>query len=156
MPLFLSSDHRPVRCTAHFHACLKPMLFVCGFTDRNQELAGLPTASSVNVKHIAQVAVGALIERSHEPYARLNSQNTARPGHLLRAFPWASHQSSPASASYVLSLLKTICMLFTLPQVFTQTARILISQGLQESASDRLQMFFRAAGRWLLKNQCRF
>ena len=63
--------------TAQFNACLKPVFFVCSFTDRNQELADLPAASSVDAKHIPQVAAGPLIKGTHEPYARLNSHDTA-------------------------------------------------------------------------------
>jgi hypothetical protein len=55
------------------------MFLVCSFTDRNQELAGLPAASSVGAKHIPQVAVGPLIKGTYEPYARLDGDDMARP-----------------------------------------------------------------------------
>ena len=44
----------------------------------------------------------------------------------------------------------------TQPLVSTRTERVLSGRGLQISASNRLRMFFRVAGRWLLKNQYRF
>lgn len=40
--------------TAQFNACLKPVFFVCSFTDRNQELANLPTTGPVDAKHIPE------------------------------------------------------------------------------------------------------
>ena len=60
-----------------FNACLKPVFLVRGFADRDQELAGLPTASSIDAKNVPQVAVGPLIERPREPNAGLDGRDTA-------------------------------------------------------------------------------
>jgi len=53
------------------------VLLVRGFADRDQELAGLPTSSSIDAKNVPQVAVGPLIERPREPNAGLDGRDTA-------------------------------------------------------------------------------
>jgi|GEM_PF-2111257 len=65
------------RVTAQFHAYLKPVLPVRSFADRNQKLARLSAAGSVDAKHIPKVTVGPLIERPQDLDARQDSHDIA-------------------------------------------------------------------------------
>jgi len=69
------------------------MSLVGGLSDSDLEFVLLVSTGSVNVKDIALVAVVSLIERSHKPYAWLDSNDATRPRYFFNVYPHMCHQS---------------------------------------------------------------
>ena len=73
---------------------LEPIFLVRSLTGRDQELAGVSAANPIDMKHMPQVAVAALIEGAHKPDAGLDSRDPARPIKFVSTGRYTRHRAS--------------------------------------------------------------